>query len=237
MEDLVAEPLLAPHQQRAVDAPAVPARLTVGARHQALGAGPAVLIERPALRKAAETEADEALVPFRRRRRRIERDHPVEARRSPASKRSRSTRISPRTISASGSSGISASARSQLASASSARPSLRRMTARVTSAARCAGRERERAVDRRQRIGMPAELVERIGAVVVGVGIARFEGDRALQACERLLMAAERSQRVAVIVVRRREVRRERKRRGRSSRPPAHGGRDRAGRRRDCTSR
>src|SRR5262249_38840814 len=58
VQDLVAETLLAPHQKRAVDRSAVPARLRIAARHQALGAGPAMLIERPALLEAAKAKAN-----------------------------------------------------------------------------------------------------------------------------------------------------------------------------------
>ena len=123
--------------------------------------------------------------------------------------------MSPRTVSASRSSGISASARSQLASASSGTAELAQDDGAGDERGAMVGLERERAVGGRQRFGMPAEPVERIGAVVVGVGIVGRERDRPVEARERRLIALERGQRIAAIVVRRREVGRERERRGR----------------------
>ena len=102
-----------------------------------------------------------------------------------SSNRSRSTSTSARTVNASGSSAHSASARSQLASASSERPSLAQDDGACDEGGTMAGLDRKRTIHRRQRFGRPAELVERVGAVVVGVGKGRRKRDRPLQARER----------------------------------------------------
>ena len=78
MQDLVAKTLLAPDKQRAVHAAAVPTRLEIVARHQALRALPAVLVERPAFGEAAEREGEEALIPLNADVVGLLRDHAVE---------------------------------------------------------------------------------------------------------------------------------------------------------------
>src|SRR5262249_4611786 len=80
LQNLVAETLLTPYEKRAVDSFTIPARLRITGRHKALGAGRAMLITRPASRKAPEAEANEPLVPFRRHIIRLERDDPIEHR-------------------------------------------------------------------------------------------------------------------------------------------------------------